>query len=102
MPVCAAGGGRSGEWSMIGIRFRRPDFSGATEHRPPTTALQLNRGHLSKSEDHAGDDQVGALDLRAAVCAVRSVARRGRLASVAATRVDYSRDGFGALGGDDL
>jgi len=34
-------------------------------------ALQFHRGSPSQSAGHAGDDQVGALDIRAAVCVVR-------------------------------
>ena len=63
----------------------------------PTAVLQLRRGFPPKSEDHAGDDQVGALDLRAPVCILRSYAGRGRFASVAASGMDRRRHGFGAL-----
>lgn len=62
-------------------------------------ALQLGRGFAPKSEEYAGDDQVGALDLRASVCALRRDAGGWRLAGVAASGVDCRCHGFGALGG---
>jgi len=51
-------------------------------------------GLLRNLIDHFGDDQVGALDLRASVCALRSHAGCRRFAGVAATGVDRCRHGL--------
>src|SRR5260370_471818 len=49
-----------------------------------SAALQSGCGPPPKSEDHAGDDQVGALDLRAPVCGLRSHACGRRLSGASA------------------
>jgi hypothetical protein len=69
---------------------------------PLTAVLQLIRGTLPKSENYAGDDQVGALDFRAPVCSLRSDVGGGRVASLAAACVDRGGDGFCAVGGDGV
>ena len=96
----------SGQWSVEPVPATAFASSG---HRPPTTdhyamsaALQSNRGLAPKSEDYAGDDQVGALDLRAPIRALRRDAGRGRVAGVAAIGVDRRRHGFGAVRRDGV
>ena len=60
-------------------------------------ALQSSRGGPAQSARDAGDDQVGALHLRAAVCALRSHAGGWRIAGVAATGLDRRCHGLGAV-----
>ena len=55
---------------------------------------------MGQSADDAGDDQVGALDLRVAVCSDGSTAGRERIAGLAHAGMDSGCDGQRALGGD--
>src|SRR5208283_1748490 len=59
-------------------------------------------GHLGQNADDAGDDQVGTLDLRAAVCADGGAAGGEWAAGLADSGVDSGGHGVGALGGDGL
>jgi peptidoglycan/xylan/chitin deacetylase (PgdA/CDA1 family) len=57
---------------------------------------------VGKDEDHSGDDQVGALDLCAAVCVDRRAAGGEWPSALANAGLDSGLHGLGALGGHGL
>ncbi len=58
--------------------------------------------HVEESEDDAGDDQVRAYALRAALCAAWSGAGGAGVAGAGDDALDLAGDGRSALGGDGL
>jgi len=61
--------------------------------------LQSSRACSPQSAHHAGDDQVGALDFRPAVCALRGDAGSRGYPIYASAFVDYCCHGCSAFGG---